>query len=158
MSINKQLDNFRKTLKKEVFKDPTIDLRKLRFALMKSPEKLTNEEYLVLQKAFELSRELEEFYLLRVELKALFDLLINRKEAERKLNKWIEKAKKVGNQYLDNFLNTLSNWKDKILNFFNLRHNNGKVEGKNNKIKMIKRRGFGYLSFNNFRLRILTEC
>jgi len=158
LSINKQLDNFRKSLKKEVFKTEIEDLRKLRFALMKSPDKLTTEEYLTIHKAFSLSRELEEFYNLRVELKALFDMKIQRKKAAELLEKWIEKAKLVSNKYLNEFLKTLKNWKDKILNFFNLRISNGIVEGKNNKIKVIKRRAYGYLNFENFRLRIINEC
>ena len=35
---------------------------------------------------------------------------------------------------------------------------NGTVEGLNNKIKVIKRRGYGYRNNGNFRQRILTEC
>ncbi|MCC6499318.1 MAG: transposase, partial [Anaerolineales bacterium] len=31
-------------------------------------------------------------------------------------------------------------------------------EGVNNKIKLIKRRAFGYTNFDHFRLRILVEC
>ncbi|MEM7537268.1 MAG: transposase, partial [Chloroflexota bacterium] len=32
------------------------------------------------------------------------------------------------------------------------------VEGVNNKIKLIMRRGYGYRNFRHFVLRILTEC
>ncbi|WP_083635592.1 transposase [Peptoniphilus porci] len=39
-------------------------------------------------------------------------------------------------------------------NTLNTNYNNGKVEGINNKIKVIKRISYGYRSFDNFRLRI----
>jgi transposase len=34
----------------------------------------------------------------------------------------------------------------------------GFVEGMNNKIKLIMRRGFGYRNFDHFSQRILIEC
>ncbi|OQY26361.1 MAG: hypothetical protein B6244_13805, partial [Candidatus Cloacimonetes bacterium 4572_55] len=67
---------------------------------------------------------------------------------------WVEKAKKSDNRYINTFLNTLKNWNQYILNYFNDRISNGMVEGINNKIKRIKRMAFGFRNFNNFRLRI----
>lgn len=43
---------------------------------------------------------------------------------------------------------------EKIKNTLNTNYNNGKIEGINNKIKIIKRVSYGYRSFDNFRLRI----
>ncbi|MBP1997909.1 transposase [Peptostreptococcus canis] len=42
-----------------------------------------------------------------------------------------------------------------MLNALKYQYTNGMVEGKNNKIKVIKRISFGYSNFRNFRLRIL---
>ena len=53
-------------------------------------------------------------------------------------------------------LHTLSNWRQEILNYFDYRITNGFVEGKNNRIKTIKRMAYGYRNMNNFRLRILA--
>ena len=53
---------------------------------------------------------------------------------------------------------TLKNWFDLILNYFVERWTNAFAEGVNNKIKLIKRRAFGYTNFDHFRLRILVEC
>jgi hypothetical protein len=55
---------------------------------------------------------------------------------------------------LQAFVNTLNNWREGILNYFNGRHSNGFAEGVNLKIKMLKRRGFGYRNFAHFRLYI----
>lgn len=43
---------------------------------------------------------------------------------------------------------------EKIKNTLNTNYNNGKIEGINNKIKVIKRVSYKYHSFDNFRLRI----
>ncbi|WP_143443115.1 transposase, partial [Secundilactobacillus mixtipabuli] len=44
---------------------------------------------------------------------------------------------------------------DEIKNTFNYPYTNGPLEGTNNKIKAIKRAGFGYKSFRKFRVRVL---
>ena len=52
--------------------------------------------------------------------------------------------------------NTIENWIEYIVNsFIDERYSNGFTEGLNNKIKVIKRVGFGYKNFEFFRLRIL---
>ncbi len=53
-------------------------------------------------------------------------------------------------------LHTLANWRGEILNYFDYRITNGFIEGKNNRIKTIKRMAYGYRNMNNFRLRILA--
>ena len=53
---------------------------------------------------------------------------------------------------------TLRNWWDVILNYFQDHITSGFVEGMNNKLKLIKRTGFGYRNFEHFRLRVLMEC
>ena len=42
-----------------------------------------------------------------------------------------------------------------ILNFFDHRISNGKIEGINNKIKTLKRQAYGYRDKEYFRLRLL---
>jgi hypothetical protein len=65
------------------------------------------------------------------------------------------KAKNAGylSKAFQSFVTTLRNWHDYILNYFHERWSNGFAEGMNNKIKLLKRRGFGYTNFDHFRLR-----
>jgi transposase len=53
---------------------------------------------------------------------------------------------------------TLHHWWEVILNYFLARLNSGFVEGLNNKLKLIKRRAFGFRNFTHFRLRVLSAC
>lgn len=53
---------------------------------------------------------------------------------------------------------TLMKWKNEILNYFKTGLTNARVEGFNNKAKLVKRRAYGYKSFRNYRLRVLDAC
>ena len=59
------------------------------------------------------------------------------------------------NKYLNNFLYTLDNWKDYILNYFTHRVTTSIIEGINNSIKTVKRMGYGFRNFANFKQRVL---
>ena len=73
----------------------------------------------------------------------------------------------IANDSLPEFrelLHTFTNWRKEILNYFDYRITNGfveglvlsEVEGKNNRIKTIKRMAYGYRNMDNFRMRILA--
>jgi len=53
---------------------------------------------------------------------------------------------------------TLMKWRVEILNYFKTGLTNARTEGFNNKAKVVKRRGYGYKSFRNYRLKVLTAC
>ncbi|WP_192845031.1 transposase, partial [Clostridium ljungdahlii] len=59
---------------------------------------------------------------------------------------------------LQSFCKTLNNWREYILNYYYFFISNGPTEGRNHKLKNIKRRGYGYRNIDNFRLRICSEC
>jgi transposase len=58
---------------------------------------------------------------------------------------------------LNKFLNTLSNWKEYILNYFVHRVTTSVIEGINNSIKTVKRMGYGFRNFANFKQRVLIS-
>lgn len=53
---------------------------------------------------------------------------------------------------------TLLKWREEILNYFLTGLTNARVEGFNNRAKVVKRMGYGYKSFKNYRLRVLSAC
>ena len=55
------------------------------------------------------------------------------------------------------FTKTYGNFEENILNYFTNRISSGPVEGLNNKIKVIKRRGFGFRNLTNFAKRIFLD-
>jgi transposase len=51
---------------------------------------------------------------------------------------------------------TLMKWKNEILNYFATGLTNGRTEGFNNLAKLLQKRAFGFRSFANYRLRLLS--
>ena len=81
---------------------------------------------------------------------------MSRSQAEERL-KSLEKTMSDGSlSEFKELLHTLDNWREEILNYFDYPITNGFVEGKNNRIKTIKRMAYGYRNMDNFRLRILV--
>ena len=56
------------------------------------------------------------------------------------------------------FVKTLDTWWDEVVNACIMPESNARQEGINNKIKALKRRGFGYRNFLNLEYRIYAEC
>jgi len=54
-------------------------------------------------------------------------------------------------------MGTLKNWFSQITAYFETRTTSGVVEGINNRLKLIKRLGYGFRNFDNFRL-IRLRC
>lgn len=109
----------------------------------------------ILNEMLEISDELSRGY----ELKELFLDIVNNstlESAKVDIEVWIELCKQSGiNEFIE-ASNTIENWLEYIVNsFIDKRFTNGFTEGVNNKIKVIKRIGFGYKNFDFFRLRLL---
>lgn len=69
---------------------------------------------------------------------------------------WIALVREQNIEEMSEAANTIENWLEYICNsFIDKRFSNGFTEGLNNKIKVIKRVGFGYKDFDFFRLRLL---
>ncbi len=109
----------------------------------------------ILRDILEISEELKRGY----NLKELFLDIINHatyEDAEEQIRNWIDLCRK---SYIEEFVEasgTIERWIEYIVNsFIDKRYSNGFTEGINNKIKVIKRNGFGYKNFNFFRRRIL---
>jgi transposase len=47
---------------------------------------------------------------------------------------------------------TIKRWLGEIVGYFDYKTTSGIVEGINNKLKLIKRSGFGFRNFDNFRI------
>lgn len=75
---------------------------------------------------------------------------------KNQLINWIALVREQNIEEMSEAANTIENWLEYICNsFIDKRFSNGFTEGLNNKIKVIKRVGFGYKDFDFFRLRLL---
>jgi transposase len=151
------MDKTRKKLRKSHPKQEV--LKKSKWVLFKNPSELSEKEK---QKLLELwaipeFKELKQIYDLKNEFRAILEQKIDRNQAGILLEIWLGKAKKLANESMDIFIAFYQKWQQYILNYFTYRVSTSVIEGINNKIKLIKRRGFGFASFLNFRRIVLIE-
>ena len=107
---------------------------------------------------FSVSSSLKDLHGLKEGFRKIFEKNQSPKEAGIELELWINWVEESKISKLSTFIKTLRNrWED-ILNYFHERLTSGKVEGLNNKIKVIKRCAYGFVNFEHFRLRVLVEC
>jgi transposase len=78
--------------------------------------------------------------------------------AERGLDRLIEDLRSQTIEPLKRLGRTLKNWKKEILEYFKTRLTNAFTEQTNNRGKLVQKRGYGYRSFRNYRLRLLSAC
>jgi transposase len=101
--------------------------------------------------------KMNELYSIKEQIGRFYEIRgFNR--AEIAFNKILARLSAFTQPELKTFYKTLMRWKTEILNFFKFRITNARVEGFNNVAKVIKRMGYGFRSFNNYRLRLLTAC
>lgn len=109
----------------------------------------------ILHELFNISDELKKGYSLKEE----FLDIVNHatyEDVNNQLEKWISKCIVSNIPEFIEAAGTISRWQEYIVNsFIDERYSNGFTEGTNNKIKVIKRVGFGYKSFKLLRVRIL---
>lgn len=86
---------------------------------------------------------------------AIFNCNFTKEFARKQIHIWKEMADKMNNKYIQKFIKTYTNWEEWILNYFDGRHSNGRVEGLNNSIKTIKRQAYGLLNFDHFKTHAL---
>lgn len=153
----KGIDHARNSFRKQFPK--ADELKKLRWALRKNSENLTDKEQEKLNKVF----AKKEYHLLRLTwdarnaLKDIFDAPLDIEQAEILIEQWIKGIKQYKIRYLFKFIDFYEEWKTVILNYFDGRFSTGKLEGTNNKLKLIKRRAFGFLHFDHFKARAMVE-
>jgi len=123
---------------------------------------LSEDENDRLERLFELSPSLRECYNLREELYDIFEIEVTllKKKTKEKIDEWCEKAdlfETKGFNPFTSFTKTYIAFEENILNYFTNHISSGPVEGLNNKIKVIKRRGFGFRNIANFAKRLFLD-
>ena len=156
IKANNALDEIRKQEQKRLPKAYRSNFFKSRYLLLKSGEKLSKKEHRRLINLFEISPKLEKAWELKEELRDL--LQMNKLQyAKKALKDWYKNVTKALIKPFFKTKQTIKNWQSEILNYFKTGLTNGYAEGVNNKIKLIKRQGYGIPNFENFRRRIMLQ-
>lgn len=139
----KVLKKFRYLLYKN-FYEINIKYKKYRYY-----EEFKNE-YDVLNYMLSLNKELEETYWAYQDFIEAFD-----SKDEKMLEEIINRDYSHVSDEVNKTFNTYKKYQEYVVNAIKYPYSNGLVEGMNTKIKLLKRTGYGYRNFQNFRLRIM---
>jgi len=147
---------YRKASKKdkEVIKDT-------KYLLLKNRQNLKNtgkrDEKKDLRRLLRLNKNINLVYILKDDLKRLWDYTYP-SCARRFLDSWIQRAKAAKIRALTAFAKTLNRYRYGLINHCYYPIDAGKLEGTNNKIKVIKRIAYGFHDDEYFMLKIKQAC
>lgn len=126
-------------------------LKQSKYALLKPEQHLTEKQQLKLEEVKAISPLLASMHQQKEAFRAIFETAENWTDGTLRLLDWLAETQ-------DNFQNSVGRicrWFEEVTGYFEHRTTSGAVEGINNKLKLIKRSGYGFRNFNNFKLRCL---
>ncbi len=152
--LNKKLDEIRRDLYRDEKEYNKRDVLKgTRWLLLKNSDNLTDRAKERLEDALEVNKPLASAYYLKEELKLLWTQ-VSLDKALNFLESWVAKAYETGLFKLREFANTLMAHRSGIINWYKHYISTGPLEGLNNKIKVLKRKAYGYRDMEFFKLKI----
>ena len=159
--VNKELDTQRKQQnrsagqQKEQPKSAEIlgGLTKSKYALLKNELNLNKQQQFKLEQVKLVSPVLEKMHEIKEELRNFFETSNDWLSGLFNLGSWLVSA----TDCFPESCQTIRRWLDEIIAYFDNRTTNGVVERINNKLKLIKRSGYGFRNFENFRIRCLLQ-
>ena len=149
----KEMARLKDTLNSEEYSN----LENMMWILRKKHECLSKEEKQKLQLLYKYSPLLKEAHSLAIKLTHIFNTHHDRKAAQAKLDRWVVKVQKSNVKCFDTFVKTLNKYRSCIVNYFKNRETSGFVEGINNKIKVIKRRCYGFFKAETLFRRLTLD-
>jgi len=155
-AVNKALDTLRKSEQSKQTKANRKKFFKSRLLLLKAAEELDDESHDKLIKIFELSPVLEKAWELKEEFRDLLQIDYV-PESIQALDNWYESVSQAKLNIFYKVKKTIKRWEENLVNYFNTKITNGFAEGLNNKIKLIKRIGYGVPNLENLRRRVFLS-
>ena len=162
--INQELDEQRraekraveaqKNKKQKAEKEAKLEvLKRSKYSLLKNEEDLTEPQKIKLEAIKENLPNLKKMQELKEEFRKIYETSENPTEGMLSISEWLAKSSSVFTKSCQ----TIRNWFGEIISYFEQRTTNGVVEGINNKLKLIKRRGYGFRNFRNFWVRSMLS-
>jgi transposase len=118
---------------------------------------LSPEQEQQLLNVLDADHQLRTAHLIKEEFHLICERIQDHQRPRRFLEAWVCKVQFSRNRYLLDFVKTLRNWWQEILNYSDKRITNGFVEGLNRAIRTIIWRAYGFRNFDHFKLQVLAE-
>lgn len=132
--------------------DPAI--YRARWTFMRRAAQLNNRDRVELDAIFATAPAVAAAWMMKEAFASIYDAA-DRADAERRLDTWEHNLTAAGLLELDQLWRNLQRWRQEILNYFDDRQTNAFAEGVTNKIKVMKRRGYGYQNPRRYGHKVL---
>jgi transposase len=126
-----------------------------RWLFMRRRNTLTPPEQQGLNQLFEIHPEVGVAWWLKEAFAAIYESS-DRTEAEHRFDLWAHHLQQSGLKEFTNQWRNLKRWRTPILNYFDDPQTNAYAEGITNKIKVMKRRGYGHHDPHRYRHKVLA--
>ena len=157
----KPLDELRisemKRLKSILPDEQYAQLKGMMWIIRRRYECLNVESKAKLEILYKHSPILKQAHSFALKLTHIFNTHQSRKSGIAKLERWIRAVNKSDLTCFNVFIATLKKHKSCIANYFKNRSNSGFVEGMNNKIKVAKRRAYGFCKISSLFQRLQLD-
>ena len=144
-------------LKSELSPEDYAKLEGMMWILRKKHECLSEGDKDKLGFLYKHSPILKKAHSYALRLTHIFNTHSNRKSALAKINRWVLSIERSKLTIFDSFIGTLNKHMPYIGNYFKARKTSGFVEGLNNKIKVTKRRCYGFIKTESLFQRLFLD-
>jgi transposase len=153
--VNEALNSLRRKVYATASSEDKTVLAGTKYLLLQNPETFPEDSPKAerLKQLLALNTPLTCGYILKEDIRQIWQKK-NKLVASRALAKWIETARSSGEELLIKLANTIERHSEGILNWYDHAINSGLIEGINNKIKVMKRKAYGFADMPFFKLLI----
>lgn len=153
-NFNRVIDKVRNSEYRKAGKEDKAVYKGTKYLLLKNRNNLkTQEQRQHLKDLLALNETINTVMILKEKLKHIWTYR-SRAWAAKAVDQWCALARSVNNPSVNAFVKTLERYRYGILNHCDYPIHNGKIEGVNNKIKVIKRKSYGFHDLRYFTLKI----
>jgi len=159
--INDELDRERRKIRREAEKIEDKNEKEKtesvmihsKYTLLRNAEELNDIQKDKLNEIEKALPELALMHKIKESFRDIFESRIDWSEALFQLCDWLI----IADEKFPKSCGTIKRWIGEIISYFDNRTTQGAVEGINNKLKLIKRRGYGFRNFDNFQIRSMLS-
>ena len=145
------------TVRRDEYQNATAQdkevLKGSRYLLLKNAENLTEDQSHRLDEVLAVNQTLSILYVLKDQLKLVFHYS-DRRKVKRTLDSWCRMAETIDHPEVRRFIGRLRFFEYGILNHADYPISTSELEGANNKIKVIKRKAYGFHDLDYFVLKV----
>lgn len=156
-NYSKVIDQIRNIEYKKASETEREVIKGTKYLLLRNLEDLKENQLETLDRLLKLNKNINIAYLLKDDLKQLWDYR-DQEVLSRFLDSWCIRAKASNIKLLIKFAESLENYRYGLISHAKYPINTSKLEGMNNKIKVLKRVAYGFHDDEYFILKIKQAC